>query len=198
MSAPQEADFALVFIESPLSDGYSQADREAGGNGYVPISLQYRPYTAANAREESIAGGDFREGFTNRGYKGKTGSAANEADLDLVIDTKRAMGEKPVIVVLRMHKPTVPAEFEPYADGILIDFGVQSQAIFDLVSGQAEPSGLLPVQMPANMDTVERHCEDVPLDMEPYTDGCGNRYDFAFGMNWSGVIDDERTRRYPR
>ena len=198
VSAPQEADFALVFIESPLSDGYSQADREAGGNGYVPISLQYRPYTAANAREESIAGGDFREGFTNRGYKGKTGSAANEADLDLVIDTKRAMGEKPVIVVLRMHKPTVPAEFEPYADGILIDFGVQSQAIFDLVSGQAEPSGLLPVQMPANMDTVERHCEDVPLDMEPYTDGCGNRYDFAFGMNWSGVIDDERTRRYPR
>ena len=75
---------------------------------------------------------------------------------------------------------------------------MQSQAIFDLASGQAEPSGLLPVQMPANMDTVEGHCEDVPLDMEPYTDGCGNRYDFAFGMNWSGVIDDERTRRYPR
>ncbi len=198
VGTPEEADFALVFIESPLSDGYSQADRAADGNGYVPISLQYRPYTAANAREESIAGGDFREDFANRGYKGKTGTAANEADLDLVIDTKKAMGGKPVIVVLRMHKPTVPAEFEPYADGILIDFGVQSQAIFDLASGKAEPSGLLPVQMPANMDTVEGHCEDVPLDMEPYTDGCGNRYDFAFGMNWSGVIDDERTRRYAR
>lgn len=198
VSAPEDADFALVFIESPLSDGYSKADREAGGNGYVPISLQYRPYTAVNAREESIAGGDFREGFANRSYKGKTGTAANEHDLDLVIDAKNAMGGKPVVVVLRMHKPTVPAEFEAYADGILVDFGVQSQAIFDLVSGKAEPSGLLPVQMPASMDTVERHCEDVPLDMAPYTDGCGHRYDFAFGMNWSGVIDDERTRRYNR
>ena len=198
VSTPQEADFALVFIESPLSDGYSKADREAGGNGYVPISLQYRPYRADAARAESIAGGDFREDFTNRGYKGKTGTAANEADLDLVLDTHKAMGGKPVIVVLRMHKPTVPAELEACADAILIDFGVQTQAIFDLVSGAAEPSGLLPVQMPANMETVERHCEDVPLDMEPYRDAAGNAYDFAFGMNWSGVISDERTRRYPK
>ncbi|RKJ41319.1 glycoside hydrolase family 3 protein [Acutalibacter sp. 1XD8-33] len=195
---PEEADFALVFIESPLSDGYSQADRDAGGNGYVPISLQYRPYRADAARKESIAGGDFREDFTNRSYKGKTGTAANEADLDLVLNAKRAMRDKPVIVVLRMHKPTVPAEFEPSADAILVDFGVQSQAILDLVSGRAEPSGLLPVQMPANMDTVERHCEDVPLDMEPYRDSAGNVYDFAFGLNWNGVISDGRARRYPK
>ncbi len=195
---PEEADFALVFIESPLSDGYSQADRDAGGNGYVPISLQYRPYRADGARKESIAGGDFREDFTNRSYKGKTGTAANEADLDLVLNAKRAMRDKPVIVVLRMHKPTVPAEFEPSADAILVDFGVQSQAILDLVSGRTEPSGLLPVQMPANMDTVERHCEDVPLDMEPYRDSAGNVYDFAFGLNWNGVISDGRARRYPK
>ncbi|WP_322172988.1 glycoside hydrolase family 3 protein [Acutalibacter caecimuris] len=198
VSTPQEADFALVFMESPLSDGYSKEDREAGGNGYVPISLQYRPYTAQAARPESIAGGDFREAFTNRGYQGKTGFAANEGDLDLLLDTKAAMGQKPVIAVLRMHKPTVPAEFEQSADGILIDFGVQAQAIFDLVSGRAEPSGLLPVQMPANMETVERHCEDVPFDMEPYTDAAGHCYDFGFGMDWSGPIQDERTKRYTK
>ena len=195
--SPQDADFALVFIESPLSDGgYSKADREAGGNGYVPITLQYRPYKADTAREHSIAGGDPREGFTDRGYRGKTGYAANESDLDLVLDTKRAMGDKPVIVVLRMHKPTVPGEFEGSADGILVDFGVQSQAILDIVSGRAEPSGLLPVQMPKNMETVEAHCEDVPMDMEAYTDSEENIYDFGFGMDWSGVISDGRTERY--
>ena len=37
---PQEADFALCFIESPISDGYCEE------NGYRPILLQYRPYTA--------------------------------------------------------------------------------------------------------------------------------------------------------
>lgn len=199
VESPDNADFALVFIESPLSDGgYSKEDREKGGNGYVPITLQYRPYKADAAREHSIAGGDPREDFTDRGYKGKTGCAANEDDLDLVLEAKKAMGDKPVIVVLRMHKPTVPAEFEGSADAILVDFGVQSQAIMEIVSGRAEPSGLLPVQMPKDMETVERHCEDVPMDMEPYTDSEGNAYDFGFGMDWRGVIKDERTERYQK
>ena len=195
-ASPEEADFALVFIESPLSDGYSSEDRRQGGNGYVPISLQYRPYKAVAARNESIAGGDFREDFKNRSYKGKIGTAANEADLDLVLDAKAAMGDKPVVVCLRMHNPTIVSELEGAADAILIDFGVQAQAILDIVSGVAEPSALLPVPMPANMETVEKHCEDSPFDIEPYVDTCGHAYDFAFGMNWYGVIDDERVRRY--
>jgi beta-glucosidase len=195
---PEEADFALVFIESPLSDGYSREDAQAGGNGYVPVSLQYRPYIAEHARKESIAGGDFRENFRNRSYFGKKGTAANEGDLDLVLDTKAAMGDKPVIVCLRMHNPTVLSELEPYADGIFVDFGVQTQAIFDLVCGNAEPSGLLPVEFPANMETVERHCEDVPFDMETYVDQAGNAYQYAFGLNWSGRITDSRTERYPK
>ena len=57
-----------------------------------------------------------------------------------------------------------------------------------------EPSGLLQFQMPASMDTVEAQDEDVPRDMECYVDADGNTYDFCFGLNWSGVIDDERTK----
>lgn len=198
VDTPQEADFALVFLESPLSDGYSQADAQAGGNGYVPVSLQYRPYVAEYARETSIAGGDFRETFTNRSYRGKTGTAANEGDLDLVLDAKAAMGEKPVVVCLRMHNPTVLSELEPYADAILVDFGVQKQAIFHLVSGQAEPSGLLPVELPASMETVEKHCEDRSFDMEVYVDQAGNKYEYGFGLNWNGVIHDSRVSRYKK
>lgn len=193
---PQNADFAIVFIESPLSDGYSEEDASGGGNGYVPISLQYRPYTAEKAREHSIAGGDFREDFTDRNYKGKTGTAANEADLDLVINTKKAMGDKPVIVCLRMHNPAVLSELEPYADGILIDFGVQKQALFDLICGNAEPSGLLPIEFPSDMKSVEMHCEDLPFDIPPYTDSTGNTYRYGFGLNWNGVIRDGRAERY--
>lgn len=63
-------------------------------------------------------------------------------------------------------------------------------------SGQVEPSGLLPIQMPANMETVEAQFEDVPRDMECHVDSDGNTYDFAFGLDWSGVIKDERTARY--
>ena len=95
-------------------------------------------------------------------------------------------------------KECVLAELEPAADAILVDFGVQQEAILTIVSGKAEPSGLLPVQLPRDMETVEAHCEDKPLDLIPYTDTMGNRYDFAFGLNWSGIIQDSRTTRYPR
>ena len=32
--------------------------------------------------------------------------------------------------------------------------------------------------------------------MDPYVDSEKNSYDFAFGLNWSGVIDDDRTAKY--
>lgn len=109
---------------------------------------------------------------------------------------RAAMPGKPVIVVVRMHNPCVLAELEPAVDGILIDFGVQQEALLTLVSGGAEPSGLLPVQLPASMETVEKHCEDKPLDLTPYVDSLGHAYDFGFGLSWSGVIQDQRTNRY--
>jgi beta-glucosidase len=194
---PAEADFAIAFIQAPNSGvGYSVDDRNRGGNGYVPVSLQYNDYTATYARATSIAGGDPLENFTNRTYKGKTVKTSNKDDLKIILDTKAAMGNKPVIVVLNTGKPVVPAEFEGKADAILISFGVQNQAIFDIISGKSEPSGLLPMQMPANMMTVEQQNEDVPRDMVCYKDADGNTYDFAFGMNWSGVINDARVAAY--
>lgn len=182
VDTPQEADFCLVFMESPLCDPYDPTDVEQGGNGYRPISLQYRPYTATTAREKSLAGGDIREASDDRGYRGKTATCANEHDLDILEETRRLAGDKPVIVCLRMHNPTVMTEVEPLCDAILIDFGVERRAVLDLLSGAAKPSGRLPVQMPRDMETVERHCEDMPLDMEPYEDEMGNRYDYGFGL----------------
>ncbi len=194
---PAEADFALVMIQEPAGgSGYSVEDRRQGGNGYVPISLQYRPYRADHARAQSIAGGDPKEPFTNRSYRGKSVRTANEADLDLVIDTRKKMGERPVVVCVSATRPFVPAEIEPWADVLFVDFGVQHQAVLDLVGRLAEPSALLPMQLPADMQTVEEQAEDVPHDMRAYVDADGHAYDFAYGMDWGGVIDDARTRRY--
>ncbi|MDZ7607172.1 MAG: glycoside hydrolase family 3 N-terminal domain-containing protein [Cyclobacteriaceae bacterium] len=186
---PAEADFAIVFIESPESGGgYNIEDAKSGeGNGYFPINLQYGPYTAASAREESMAGGDPLEVFKNRSYKGKTANTDNFKDLESIVNARKVMKNKPVIVVLNMANPTVFGEFENSVNGILVHFGVQDQALMDIIAGVAEPSALLPLQMPANMETVEQQAEDVPQDMECYKDSEGNSYDFAYGMNWSGV-----------
>jgi len=193
---PDKADFAIVVISNPEGAGYSREDFEAGGTGYVPISLQYKPYKAEHAREKSIAG-DSRE-VLDRNYLNKSFTPPNTTDLDLVLETKKAMKEKPVIVSLLLSKPAVVEEFEKEVNVILANFGVQDQALLDIISGNNEPSGLLPMQMPANMKTVEEQFEDVPHDMECLVDTEGNKYDFAFGLNWSGVINDKRKERYKK
>ncbi|MEV5027096.1 glycoside hydrolase family 3 C-terminal domain-containing protein [Paenibacillus sp. LPE1-1-1.1] len=193
------ADFALVFISNPKSGvGYSQEDAEMGGNGYMPISLQYKTYTAEHAREQSLAG-DPREGdVLNRSYKGKSVTAHNTSDLDAVLDTKEKMKGKPVVVSLLLANPAVVEEFESAVDAIIANFGVQDQAIMEVLTGNVEPSGLLPMQMPANMKTVEEQLEDVAHDMACHVDSENNVYDFAFGLNWSGTIQDARTAKYKK
>ena len=194
---PDEADFALLYIFSPEGNwGYSEKDVQQGGTGYVPISLQYEDYTATSARAQSIAGGDIKESFTNRTYLGKSDYSYNRYDMLQVIQTKQLMGDKPVIVLVQPARPFIPAEIEPYSDGLLLGFGVKDQAYLDILCGDAEPYGLLPMQLPKDMHTVETQLEDMAHDMECYTDTDGHTYDFAFGMNWKGVIHDARVKKY--
>jgi beta-glucosidase len=194
---PSDADFALVGIKSPDGGvGYDREDVAKGGNGYVPISLQYGPYTAVDARATSIAGGSPLENFTNRSYKDKMITASNSTDMTMVNETRSKMGDKPVIVIVKVSKPMVFSEIEKSASAILVHMGVQDQALMDILTGKDEPSALLPFQMPKDMETVEKQFEDVPRDMEPYTDSEDNVYDFAFGLNWSGVIKDDRVVKY--
>lgn len=191
VDSPAEADFALVMIEAPKTgNGYTAKD------GYMPISLQYGPYTANDARAVSIAGGDPLEKSTNRTYKGKTVTATNADEVTIVRETRKAMGDKPVVVALSTTRPVCVGEFEPYADAILLTMGVQDQAVLDIVSGASEPSALLPMQMPLDMKAVEEQLEDISRDMRCYRDSDGNSYDFAFGLNWSGVINDDRVKAY--
>ena len=197
VETPEKADFAIVFMESPKSfrAGYDPADKEKGGNGYIPITLQYRPYTAVAAREHSIATDPF-DGNIDRSYRGKSVTAMNECELDFLEETRRQMGTRPVIVVMAMNNPTVMTEVEPLADAILIGFSVQNQAFLDIISGQTSPSALLPFELPLSMEAIEKHCEDRPHDIEPYKDMDGNIYSFGFGLDFKGQISDHRTARY--
>lgn len=199
---PEDADFAIVFVNSPYRNidggGYDIEDRKAGGNGYIPISLQYGIYTAKNARSKSIAAGDpvIDPEIKDRSYNGKSVIATNYSDLNAILATKGQIGEKPVIVVANITRPMIFKEFEKYADAIITRYSIGEQAVMDIISGKYEPSGLLPIQMPANMETVEVQHEDTPFDMDCHIDTEGNVYDFAFGLNWKGVIKDARTEKY--
>ena len=202
-----DCDFALVFLSGPRSGNVY----DSASGTYLPVSLQYGEYTADgdNVREESISQGEIRTevetpygptfsvSIDDRSYYGETAAANAEGDLSLLLEIADTVPDScKIVACFNTAGAMVFSEVEPYADAILVAFGVNSQNFLPLLAGQAEPCGLLPVQMPADMDTVEGQFEDVPRDMECYVDADGNAYDFAFGMNWSGVINDARVATY--
>ena len=200
-------EWAIVRIKNPQD----AKDGVTGGSGfggvdlttveYLPITLQYEPYTATTARDPSIAGEILADGTKeNRSYKGKSSAATNLSDLELVKTVREKCPNAKVVAIVEAGRPMVFSELEPYCDVILMSFAFMgtpsSKAYANIIGGKAEPSAVLPFQMPINMETVEASYEDVPRDVTPYTDSEGNTYDFCFGLNWSGVIDDDRVSTY--
>ncbi len=206
-----EVDMALCIINNPINAGKESTGFGYDGTSYFPISLQYGDYTAdsESVRRQSLSGNtstveinDPYGGSTsitkeNRSYFGKSAQITNSYDLDAVLNAADNIPETAKLVVcVNADAPMIFSEFEDKADAILMGFGINNSTFLEIVNGNVEPSGLLPLQMPANMETVEAQAEDTPRDMECYVDSNGNTYDFGFGLNYSGVISDERTATY--
>ncbi len=206
-------DYILVGMTNPYSvsydsnylsawdylDAYLNGTLVSEDDYWYPVSLQYGEYTADTARDPSISGMLLEDGTReNRSYQGNTAPAAtNYGDLEALQYANSVAGDIPVIVSMQMERGMVWSEVEPLADVILVCYNSQrTEVVAEIILGQTEPTGLLVFQQPASMEAVEAQLEDVPRDMECYTDAAGNTYDFAFGMNWSGVIDDERVATY--
>lgn len=211
-------DLALVFARTPMSvSGRGVAGGfDIGTQSYIPISLQYGEYTADSdaVPRESIAGRilikttetpygaqtvAYRE---NQSYYGHTAKADNATDLDMILYAAGNMPEEAkIIVAVNAAGPSsvaqmVVSEFERRADAILYGFNIDNRSFLAIAAGKREPVALLPAGLPKDMIAVESQWEDVPRDMECHVDAAGNTYDFAFGMNWSGVINDERVAKY--
>ncbi|MFV0396220.1 MAG: glycoside hydrolase family 3 N-terminal domain-containing protein [Coprobacillaceae bacterium] len=195
-------DKVIVGMRSPINGGlFSNTGRytkEDGSFGYYPLSLQYGEYTADgdNVRTESIAG-DTGE---NRSYYGETSRLLNPYDLTAVLNSVAAVvatgKDIPVVVAMNASGPAIVSEFEDKVDAIVVGFSVSDSAVFEVINGEHEARGLLPMQFPANMDTVEANQEDVAGDLVCYKDTEGNTYDVAYGLNWDGIIDDARVAKY--
>lgn len=213
LTAEELADvkYAVVKVSSP-TDAYQGVE---GGQPFnpmgspddpydppvwKPLSLQYRPFTADQdyVRKESLNPVDELGNKENRSVFGQSTYCTNEAELDFVLDIKSKLpADAKLILIVDINRPMVFSEIEPSADAILVGFnGIMDEAFAHVITGQVEPSGLLPYQMPKDMKTVFEQDEDVPRDMECYVDADGNTYDFCYGLNWSGAIDDERTKTY--
>ena len=202
-----DCDYALVFARTTqnttfwsITGGFNMFTQE-----FVPLSMQYKPYVAVgpNVRQTSIAGRLLEDGTReNESYYGKAALVDNGTDLDMIEYAQQNMPRgKPVVVAINAQGKSpiagqIMGEFEEHSNAILYGFNIDNRSFLDIATGKVEPSALLPIQLPASMDAVEKQDEDIPRDMECYKDSAGNVYDFGFGLNWSGVISDDRTEKY--
>ncbi len=208
--------YALVTMTNPLTESTSDED-----GIYYPASMQFEEYTAETAHE-AIANGteivEISDGYygtttqeveEDRSYTGESvGKAENYAEYETLQYVNENVPEtRKVIVTMSVDSVggLVWSEVEPLADAILMYYAgtsfdgtsyFQDDVLLDVISGKIEPTGLLPCQQPASMEAVEAQQEDVPRDVECYVDADGNTYDFTFGLNWSGKIEDERVATY--
>jgi beta-glucosidase len=153
-----QADVALVFMNS-ISAGGGSRDMVAGTNSYTPINLDFKDYTATNARTTSVAGEPIRDanghviGALNRTYKGVTTEAftgqgggffgggsdpAGAASGQLERLAAAEASGKPVVVVFDTSNPAVLEEIEPHADAILVSFASQRSAALDMLIGETK------------------------------------------------------------
>lgn len=204
-------DLILVGMEAPHTASVSVTD-DSGKTTWLPASIQYAEYTATTAKDKSVAGNtiveQFNDGYTvqtvetieNRSYKGKTAAQSGVySHLETLQFCADAKGDAKIVVLMDQSGSgaMVWTEVEPLADVILNGYSVNDEAFLKIVTGEVEPSGLLVAQMPASMEAVEAQTgDDTPRDLECYVDANGNTYDFAYGLNWSGVIKDSRVETY--
>ena len=89
------------------------------------------------------------------------------------------MSKVPTIVDIYFDRPPVIPEISAASKGLLVNFGSNDKALLDIIFGNFNPQGKLPVEMPSSMDAVRKQKEDMPYDSE------NPLYKFGFGLHYS-------------
>ncbi|MEH7419128.1 glycoside hydrolase family 3 C-terminal domain-containing protein [Neobacillus drentensis] len=93
----------------------------------------------------------------------------------------------PTITAINFSNPWLIQEIEPNAAAVIGTFGVKTEALMDVIRGRFNPTGKLPITIPANQEAVANDKMDVPgFDESPsyvYKAKSGDKYGFDFGLS---------------
>ena len=96
--------------------------------------------------------------------------------------------QKPTILVINAVNPWIINNVEPNAAAVIATFDVKADALLDVVRGRFNPSGKLPMTMPADQDAVNNNAPDVPGYLETfdyaYKNQVNDKYLFGFGLSY--------------
>lgn len=101
----------------------------------------------------------------------KDGNAEYEA-------IKVASAVVPTIVTVYLERPAILTNIVDKAKAVIGNFGVSDVALFDVLTGKAQPKGKLPVELPSSMAAVEAQRSDMPHD------SVAPLFAFGFGLSY--------------
>ncbi|MFN7935733.1 MAG: glycoside hydrolase family 3 N-terminal domain-containing protein [Bryobacteraceae bacterium] len=105
-----------------------------------------------------------------------------------VARVKQIEAAKPTVLVINFINPWIINEVEPGAAAVVGTFDVKAEALLDVVRGRFNPTGKLPLTIPASQAAVDRNAPDVPGYAESfdyaYKNGVKDQYVYGFGLSY--------------
>ena len=102
----------------------------------------------------------------------------------------------PTITFINFSSPWLIQEIEPNAAAVIGTFGVKTEALIDVIRGKFNPTGKLPLTIPAGPDALAIDKVDVPgFDETPsyvYQAKSGDKYGYGFGLSYHS--DSKKTK----
>ena len=94
----------------------------------------------------------------------------------------------PTITVIHFSSPWLIQEIEHNAAAVIGTFGVKTEALVDVIRGDFNPTGKLPLTIPASEEAVANDKMDVPgFDEGPsyvYEAKSGDKFGYGFGLSY--------------
>ncbi len=105
----------------------------------------------------------------------------------------------PTITVINFSSPWLIQEIEPNASAVIGTFGVKTEALMDVIRGKFNPSGKLPLTIPAGPEALAIDRMDVPgFDEAPsyvYQAKSGDKYGYDFGLTYKKELRKTKSGR---
>lgn len=99
-------------------------------------------------------------------HEGRLDFRSGDADLELV----RALSKRmPVVVALFVDRPVVLGEMNKLATALVVNFGIDDDALLASVTGRDPPCGRLPFELPSSMQAVNLQNPALPDDSDAPT-----------------------------
>lgn len=98
-----------------------------------------------------------------------------EEELREILDL---ISQKPTVTILSINRPPVVPEIDKGSKAMVAEFEIEDDIICEMIFGEFNPSGKLPIEIPSSMQAVEKQFEDMPYDSE------NPLYPFGHGLSY--------------